>query len=679
MSKKAKEAAALEAQLRQAAEDAKRLFTLHDRDRHFAETTTKTGNDFEHFDRTREEERLKKERANYVKISEMLSRNRQLMLREHNKHEVWRHIEEFSWLPSVGSEAEISSFLSAWRDDMENCVAMVPRPETTVLIHTVPAHGKDAHDTARTVEKLHLMRVDAAPKADARKTLVDDNMKMCIEAVRLTEAIWCEHDVASVKDQREVLAFHERHLSALFGQVLSTIDKMTCVVLQYLDVFVIEEAEDMYQRSIPNRDPNPTIKFGVFTKTDKTRGGAAIKYADLGISIEPADARNPRQFKTLTMGKEGASMRVVQLNFDPYGVSLARDKGHCFYALDCVFIVESLQAPERKKPVGEFSYRTEADNPEELARNVYPPPELRDAQEAQLKLSFEVPETIVMRQRNPIIGKWLPEEGRWEETSLAKFSSDSELRKLSFKSKELTTLAVILPKGYDVPYDHWHLYPLSEDEVVFLLEGKHHEDDGTTAEIRIHVKESLCRLAAPDDKELGHLRDKWMPAATLLRQLAKAGYNLLLDDKDAEFTEGILPRTRELETKAYFDMSLFCTLHAFASSKHNRKCEDKNVALFRMSKQQRPRGHEEPFTVEETSEMHGIRYEKNRCVISQFNETELQPTLSNVAGKDTHLNLYTLLSTEYQSDEVESRCQANALLQDAVLHLLLLVRPFTWG
>ena len=242
-------------------------------------------------------------------------------------------------------------------------------------------------------------------------------------------------------------------------------------------------------------------------------------------------------------------------------------------------------------------------------------------------------------------------------------------------------MAIIQEKGFDVPFEQWQLFPLADDQVLFVLEGRR-RGESSDREIKILVCDHQCKLLFPEEKELSYLRETWLPPMTLLRLLARAGYNFILNDGDAQFMTGIQPKTAELEAKGYQDVANFCTRFAFASTRHNKLGENRNMTLFRVSRDIRALGSDEPFLrdVDDDTKWNSVRYERERCVLANFKDSDEDPDLSSVAKKVTHLNLHTLLQTEYGEGVVKDVTNnSNRLLQKAVLELLSATRPFTWG
>mgnify|MGYP001570933550 FL=1 len=675
MSKKAQEAARQEAAMKQAVEGAKRLFVAHERDRKSAELTDKASSDIERFTRAREEQRLRQELTRYVEVHSDIAYCRKLALQEYETHTGWEKLVECSWLPSVQSAADINAFLHDWRERQETLAEVRP------VASMVNIRMKE-----RQLVDSHWMRHDAPFSKDDRRAAVDDELAMCVLGTQLAELIARDADTAIMHADVSRMSFHRDHRIAVYEQIMSTLEKVSAVCLQYLDVFM-EPTEEYLTRVVPaKKNVPPIVKFGMYVvATDKDRARYnRIAYQDLGISVDPKDQHQRQLPKNMTTRLPKTAVRVMQLNFDPMSVLCPPHQGQQHYALDCTFIAELLQLPEKVKAVVDWGCRLETAASLAPVKEPYRPTDSSRPDEWVVKFSFQVPENVVLRSKSPLIGKWIPGENCWVPCGTGTVSTELGIRKVSFVAAELTTMALIQEKGFDVPYDSWQLFPVADDEVILSIDCRKRGEPSSDRQVRIQVREAMCRLLAPEDRELTALRSQWLQPATLMRLLAQAGFNFLLRDADAAFVDNVLPKTAVMEAKGYNDLANFCTTHAFSNSRHNKHGEDPDMCLFRMSKAQRPVNAERTWystTCEgDAEEWHAIRYDNERCALAQFRESEESPTLSNLAGKETHLNLFTLLEAEYGTPAVAQRPRdSNQLLQVAVFRLLSLVRPFTWG
>lgn len=674
MSKAKKAQEMLEAAMKKASEDAQKLFKQHEKERRFAELQDKSDRDLELFDFTIEQERLVTERDAYKSIQQELEELRALDFKENAKHEQWSTVVDASWLPSVTSESEINAFLGAWRE--EQLVNEFPVAETTILISNNSSGGT-------LKDHMHLIRGDIRATKELRQRRIDVDLELCKQAKLLTDELLKSRDRALMSGDTGAVVFVNRMLKAVYTQILDTLDVIACNTLQYYDLVLDHPEDETLVKQIPKE--SPMIKYGLWIKIkEATRSFTTLRFSDIGVSLDPKDSTVHKLPKALGLSKENVAMRVMQLSFDPYGVWVDDAVGQEFYTLDCLLVVEPMSFAERPKKLGEWLHRAETAETHRLHKQEYPPKASAESgrnEDPSLRVSFEVPENVVIRQKSLLIGKWNAAQRKWDPCGHCNLSGDSTSRKTSFVTSDLTTMAIIQEKGFDVPYEQWQLFPLGDDQVLFVIEGRR-RGEVSDREIKILVCEGKCKLLFPEEKELTHLRENWLPPATLLRLLSRAGYNLLLTDYDAEFTPGIRPKTKAMEEKGYHDISLFCTRHAIASTRHNKLGENRDMALFRISRDSRPENSEEPLLrdVDDDNAWLSIRYERERCVISKFRESEPEPNLSNSDGKVTHLNFVMLMANEYGDNAVKNMVTSgNKLLQHAVLQLLHLTRPFTWG
>jgi cancer susceptibility candidate protein 1 len=684
----AAEKARLELALKNATDDARRLYVSHEKERKVMETADKAATDLEQFERIRERERLRGESQQYVEIESDLRYLRNIVLDEARKHERWAQVTSCNWLPEVDDEAQITAFLNTWREEQERGMGMMNEESTMHMRYSTVA-GARPDDTVVHMDNLIVQRLDTAPSHAYRRRRLDDDLRMCVLSVQLAENIWRAADLALMRNDLKSAARHKAHLKLVYDTILLLLDRMTCVVGLNVDVFADPEDDFLLRTAPPSKESStPYIKYGLWLRTNEKRlnTNANVIFQALGIFIEPKDSASVKLPRALgLMQNHSVTIRAMQLSFDPCSVNCNAEVCQEFIALDCVLVLESITLPERSKRVGDWTCRVESTNPPVVHRNDYPPKQTgtyTQLDELTMKVTFELPKTVAIRQSNLMIGKWNQQLKRWEHTSTATMTQES-IRRFAFLTNDLTTLAVIQEKGFDVPYESWRINPVTDDEVMFYVQGRHRDDHhNERREVQILIRGDMCKLLGPEDAELNHLRGSWMPPPTLLRLLARAGYNFILTDKDGDALPHVLTKTRELEEKGYADIALFASRFAIASSRHNKAGEDRDMALFRMSRAIRSDDYDagfEPNPADE-SKWHSMRYETGRCVLAQFREADDDALLSAVQGHETHLNMFMCLSAEFGEQQINSIAkESSPLLQQGVYKMLSLVRPFTWG
>eukprot|EP01006_Ploeotia_vitrea_P043203 TRINITY_DN66704_c5_g7_i1.p1 TRINITY_DN66704_c5_g7~~TRINITY_DN66704_c5_g7_i1.p1 ORF type:complete len:665 (-),score=76.92 TRINITY_DN66704_c5_g7_i1:2037-4031(-) len=624
-------------------------YKKHEKDRKIQEAHDKTNRYQEHSVLRQEGERLTKETEEYGHIwAEWILRMR-LKLEEYEKHKAWDNIVSTSWLPPVNDEADINSFLSVWREG--------------------EFEDKGGEDKRRNITK---------------------DFEIMSQAIELAHNI--EHAIDEVYENRNVpaftvkakkkLAFHKKHLSEIYAQIQATIDALSANVMQYLDKY-LDEGDDMAltlcQTNENDKVVPGSIKFGLWcgNKLPRIR---TVDFGPLSIQISPKDgAHLPKQLNLMN----NVAMRVVQFNFDNVSVNEKEGVGQQYYAMSAVLCVETMSVPQASKPVKEWVLRTETALASNVQRLPYPPAvqDVSAPPAPPIRIAFQVPERCLVRGSAPEMGIWSSQHHCWQREGTSDFTYDQNTRRAVFLTQNLTTMAIVQEKGFDIPYEQWYLAPVSWNSVLFVIECRR-KNDRSDREVQILIKENLCQLLQPEDVELTYLRENWYTPATMLRHLASSGFNFVLNDADAEYTPDILPKSWAMENKAYDDLALFCCTFEFSSSRHNKFGEDRDMCLFRVSRQWHEEEDQQPLRLdlEDDEKWYTVRYEKLRCVLAQCRENDEVANIDTLPGVQTHLNLYMLMCAEHSAETIDPKIYgAHLLVQNAVKQILSLVRPLTWG
>ncbi|CBH10336.1 hypothetical protein, conserved [Trypanosoma brucei gambiense DAL972] len=656
--------------INKAVETADKLYKLHERERLKMEQTDRVALQKFSLDKAAEKERLRLDQDVYTAFEDELVEQEQLAYKECEKHRLWSLIPEASRLPPIRSQSAINTFLSVWRDSEEHYSHYSPPVEVNIK--------RDNSNSSLRVHRFHQGELGIPPAA--RRKMLNEELNRCVMAYDLVETIRLEADRCLTLGKTEDLKFFGENIGNVYEQVMFAFDFVTIHTLLNYDVILDGPDSEFLTVAVPSA--NPVAKFGLWVKVkETTRSFASLVFPVVSMRLDPKSSALPKLPKALGLSKENVALRVIQLRFDPYGCR--GSGGREYYALPCVIKIDLLSFTERPKQSGDWLYRSETEEAHKLHVVPYPPPVLEATDEnPALRVSFEVPSTIVMRQPTLLIGKWVEKTKEWEPCSHTSSSPDSTgpERMCSFATGEFGTFTILQGKGLDVPYEQWRLQPVSFDQVMMVLEGRH-RGEGSDREFRILICDAKCKLISPGDPELAALRADWLEPATLVRLLSQAGFNFMLRDEDAEFIEDIVPKSSELEEKVYADIAQFCLFYIIASSRHNKCGEDADLALFRMSKQVYLGTEDSPdLTAEADGEWHSIRYQTHCCAFSAFRERDDVPDLRILEDHETHLNLYTLLLKE-KGEEVRLMAlhRTNFLLRRCVYQLLRLIRPLTWG
>eukprot|EP01064_Diplonema_japonicum_P039210 TRINITY_DN977_c5_g1_i1.p1 TRINITY_DN977_c5_g1~~TRINITY_DN977_c5_g1_i1.p1 ORF type:complete len:670 (+),score=158.51 TRINITY_DN977_c5_g1_i1:49-2010(+) len=644
--KKQEEEAKRQEEMNKRAQDAAdKLFRQHERERIQNEKCDKVKRENEQVMILLERDRLSKEKTLYTPIANEKQYRLHLALKEYQKYQDWENVVSQTWLPSVDSEADINSFLSTWETDGN------------------------------------------AAREDSKRDLNTD-FAMMAEAHDLIELILAEQDNARCKEATSKqphprIAFHRRNLMRIYEAVLTKLDEMTANMLQYLDKYVDRDEE----QGITLCKENKALRYGLWAGDRRPRH-RGVDYRELGVSMGPKEgAYLP---KALDLVKE-RGIRVMQLNFDPMSPRIEEaQQGSQYRTLGCVVFIEVMQYPKLPQQVKEWTLRHETTLAKGLQRHPYPPLQATDNEAKPIKVSFVVPPTVVVRHLAPFIGIWSQDEETWVMQGTSDFDYKRDTRTVTFATQHLSCMAIIQEKGFDVPYEEWSLIPQSDSEVLFVIEGKR-RGEISDREVQILIKDNKCRVVAPDEPELDRLCESWYSPATLLRHLCDSGYNFIFTDKDAEYFPDVLPKAKKMELQAYEDISNFCSVYAFASSKHNAAraglqpgvtCEDPTLALFRTSREMRPESQDTPFKPDnEDTRWWTIRYGIGSCAITRCEETSDTADIRIPDGHESHLNLFMCRSADPEAAaEVHRRYDnGNLLLHTAVFELLCMTRPLSFG
>ncbi|ESL09044.1 hypothetical protein TRSC58_03243 [Trypanosoma rangeli SC58] len=658
--------------LNRAVEMADRMYKQHERERVKREANDQVARQDAFLDAALERARLSNDKIEHEKIVREMKEREQLAYKECEKHRLWSHVPDASRLPQVDSESSINTFLSVWREREEEYDKYRPAVTAFASWGSVGAPAR----------KLWFMNEELGVSPAARRKMVDSELNRCLEAYELTEAIHLEADHALTQRKLKDLVFFRTNIGQVCEQVLHSLDFITIHALLGYDVMLEGPESEFLTMSVP--PASPVVKYGLWVKVkETTRSFASMVFPNIAIRLDPKSSTLPKLPKALGLSKENVAVRIIQLGFNPHGHhgSVGRE----YYALNCVIKIDLLSFTERPKTSGDWLYRSETEEAHVLHVVPYPPQVVEGVEDdLSLRVSFEAPNSIVMRHSSLLIGRWLEASKDWEPCSHTNIPTDTnggEARRCVFATSEFATFAVLQEKGFDVPYEQWRLHPMGFDQVLLVLEGRR-RGEGGDREFRILVQDVHCKLLAPEDPELAYLRDNWLEPATLLRLLSQTGFNFLLDDEDAKFIENIVPKTPALEEKVYADIAQFCLFYAIASSRHNRYGEDANLALFRISKQSRALDHEAQLEVrlDDDSHWHSVRYQAHCCAFAALEESADLPDLHILEGHESHYNLYTLLLHE-KGEEVRLQTvhHTNFLLRRCVFQLLCLIRPLTWG
>ncbi|CAG9582289.1 conserved hypothetical protein [Leishmania major strain Friedlin] len=677
---KSKKALALQAAIDQSTKEAQKTYKQHEQLRTKADQVEKSQREYLLLDETVARERIKEEKKRYRAAVADLRMEEQLAFATYIKHDHWEHISEASRLPNVHSEADINDFLSSWKKRQETNDRY--EPDTVVIASHAPNSTEDA--------KLLFIRGEQRLPPQKRRALMREELLQCYDAYELAEKIKDDRDtytsIGSTAASQKPMPWASV-LQEVYLQLRATFDFVSTQTLLFYDQMIDSADGETVMRTVSAA--NPVIKFGLWVKTkDVTRSFTSLAFPEIEVRLDPKQNSQPKLPKMLGLSKENIAVRAVQLAFDPYSCYVSRRSQ--YYALDCTIKIDLLTFAERPRSSGEWLLRMETPESHRLHVEEYPPrtAEAR-IEDPALRISFEVPQSIVIRQPSLFIGRWNEDTHEWEPCSGATLGASfgptarvaENPRRATFIASELAQFAVLHETVFDVIYESWSLKPFDGSRILVTLEGRH-RGDATDREFRFLLEDAKCRLLSPEDDELAPLRTSCWSPAVLLRKLKQSGFNFLVRDEEACFLENVIPKTRQLEEKAYADMAQLSQCFTIASSRHNKNGEDADMALFRVSKRWlRPGEEDESFDIPTTADLwHSIRYRTDDCALACFTELDETTNMNILDGAETHYNLYSLLTPVEGEETLRGQLlNTNYLLRRCVLEFLQLVRPLTWG
>lgn len=666
---------------------AQKLFKHHEIARAESEHVDKNQRDRALLDVTLEKERLRADRIVFAGVQKNFFDEERLAFQEYAKHQGWARVPAASRLPDVDSERDINTFLSVWQDRLREFEEF--RAESLVVVSTATHAGCGG---PAPVHDKYFMRGEQGMPVSQHRRLIDGQMELCMQAYKLSRALLLARDQCGVRGDTKGPDFYNESLRKVNQQILAAVDFATVNAVMHYDI-VLDESDvdkETLTRAVPVEQP--IFKYGLWIKVKEiTRSFTTLVFPGIEVRLDPKSAALPRLPKALGLSKENVAVRAVQLAFDPFAGHNARGKEH--YALDCTIKVDLITFDHRPHDCGTWQLRTETSHSRVLQCEEYPPrtAEAR-TEDPVFRLSFDVPQTLVIRQPSLLVGKWAAATEEWEPCSHLIFGAalgggassraESAPRRGTFSTGELAHFAVLQEKVFDAPYERWSIRPISYDQVVVTLEGRRRGENSDRV-FRLLVENTQCRLLSPDDSELVSLRNNWTDPMTLFRLLGQAGFNFILHDDDGKYLNNVRPKSAALEAKAYADIAQYSPFYGVASTRHNKFGEDPDMALFRLAKQARGVDNEHnPYDITEprTEEWHHLRYHLQSCVLSAYTDDQDRPNLNVLPGHESHFNLYSLLVPVDGEDAIRTQLvNTNYLLRRCIEQILHITRPLSWG
>lgn len=191
-----------------------------------------------------------------------------------------------------------------------------------------------------------------------------------------------------------------------------------------------------------------------------------------------------------------------------------------------------------------------------------------------LGIALQLPSDVMFFEE-PQVAKWDPTDSHWKTTGINDIEYTEETRNLSFKTRNFGTFCLMQDAHVNMPFQQWELRPLGLNHTLLIITA-------AIAEAFIEIKESECRLQAPEDPdarahELKHLYEQWMSPMDLMIGLREAGINIFPAEDSNKFVS-IQEKLLDLE-EIYEQMGLLSSAFAFSWSKWNASVTKQQVVL----------------------------------------------------------------------------------------------------
>nr|XP_039268650.1 axonemal 84 kDa protein-like [Styela clava] len=236
------------------------------------------------------------------------------------------------------------------------------------------------------------------------------------------------------------------------------------------------------------------------------------------------------------------------------------------------------------EPITVVEYPSEAFAPKPSSRAASAKEENRDTEspskfiseqtQPPLGLSLQLPSDVMFFEE-PQVAKWDPEDCHWKTTGVNDIEYTEETKSLSFKTRNFGTFCLMQDSHVNMPFQQWELRPLGLNHTLLTVTA-------AIAETFIEIKESECRLQAPEDvdaraTELKHLYERWMSPRDLMIGLRQAGINIFPAEDSNKFVS-IQEKVLDLE-EIYEQMGLLSSAFAFCWSKWNASVTKNQIVL----------------------------------------------------------------------------------------------------
>jgi len=454
----------------------------------------------------------------------LTERSRLLLLEEKKKLEAeeWTSFMNCTHLPDVRKEADLSSYVVLWEEDVE--------PD----LHRCLAQAQEAINVTTALEGL-------VAQAQA------------------------------VKDE-ELTTKYRDYISRLDKLIVDKIDFATAHTLEHLDKHTTKD--NTCQLSMNNA----LLRFGLWVNIAKNLRLKSIEYPELGLTT---DIPRPIILQTVAV----RMIHYRRDPYSPFELGDYFTIGGVL-VIEVLEVPERPRVVKAHVPdvkdAGTWNMIRITETSGTVVRQPYPvvDPVTRIVQSAPpMQVNYTIPADVMLPEGSmPRVGRWNPEleggKGGWDEDGInnddIQISSNEDGTKvITFQTMHLTAVAVLQSRWACFPYKSWILQPMAPNRAMLLV-----QTNGINVKFEIGV--GVARLLEPTLPGLAALRNNWNPPMQLLQLLRHHGVNLIpCDDDAAKISKDVgvdmkaCIKQRSLEDSVCLGLSMLTPAFAISNSRVN--------------------------------------------------------------------------------------------------------------
>ena len=437
------------------------------------------------------------------------------------------------------------------------------------------------------------------------------------------------------------------YVSTLRALIKKKLDEATAYILEHVDEHLVKvpETKGLGASKQMQAEPIPLKDNYINVQRDDLKVGIWINHENTGYKPKPIEfeglsmnADIPKQY-----ADDSCVMRAVWYSYD--SVSYLAETP--FVVLGGVYDISIFRFPELPKSVKEWKLRSVKDVDNMLVTKPYPPPDLSEVALASigaLRMSYQVQSHVYIPSDEDLQLCWWDQASSiWTDTDISDVSIDRESKIVSFKTKKLAPMALLLPRISDYPYSYFFIRSVSDTEALIDLTGP-----------RLSYKFRItpgCLEFINHNKipELSHLDSVPQQPGVLLFNLSKCGVHLLPENRDC-IASNIKAKDQDSEELAILDISMNIRTFAFRSTRWNKMVPPHMVCVRVRENLE----YDEFFAEDEEQDWRTVSWYPNKCSFVNLKESSDELDLSIPEGHETHF-LMNLVMKDNCSTEAEER------------------------